>query len=81
MNIQTYYSAGYYIAELDELEVIDPIDAWGHQWYTEADAWCNESFGYSDLWGEEPVNGWKRMRNKYFFISKEERALFVLRWS
>ena len=72
---------GYYIAELDEQEVTDPIDTWGHSWYPEADDWCNQTFGPSDIWGEESVNGWKRIRNKYFFVEQSSLAMFILRWS
>lgn len=81
MNIQTYRSVDYYIAEFDEAEVTDPFDTWGHTWCTESDTWCEQTFGASDLWGEEPVNGWKRMRNKYFFTEEKKREWFVLRWS
>lgn len=81
MNIQTYHNAGYHIAELDEKEVTDPIDNWGHTWYPEADQWCTKTFGETDLWGENPVNGWKRMRNKYFFSEEKLLTLFVLKWS
>ena len=81
MNIQAYHNSGYYIAELDEQEVTDPIDNWGHSWYPEADSWCEHTFGSSDLWGEEPLNGWKRMHNRYFFVDQAKLNWFVLRWS
>lgn len=81
MNIQTYYSAGYYTAELDEPPWRPELNLWGTDWYPDIDAWCEEAFGPGDLWGEEPVTGWKRMRNKFFFVSNDELALFVLRWS
>lgn len=81
MNIQTYRSVDYYIAEFDEAEVTLPFDTWGHTWCTESDAWCEQVFGASDLWGEEPVNGWKRMRNKYFFTEEKQCEWFMLRWS
>ena len=80
MNIQTCYNAGYYIAELDEPED-EVLDIWGHSWFSECDEWCAKTFGKSDLWGEEPVNGWKRMRNKYFFTEEKNLSWFVLRWS
>jgi hypothetical protein len=79
MTIRTAFVNEYYIAELDEpLPLRDP---WGQYWYPDIDTWCGETFGAGDLWGENPVNGWKRMRNKYFFTDEAKLALFVLRWS
>jgi len=65
MNIETKSpgSGGfeYYIAELEEPEIQN--DPWGRDWFPEIDKWCEETFGPQDYWGEEPVTGWKRMRN------------------
>lgn len=85
MNIQTYYSAGYFTAELDEPgrnPVRNPgFDPWCLDWYPDIDKWCEQAFGDSDIWGEESVNGWKRMRNKYFFTEEKLLSVFVMRWS
>jgi hypothetical protein len=78
VNIKTDYYGGYYVAELEEPH---PALPWGQDWYPEIDQWCNETFGSEDLWGENPVNGWKRMRDKYFFIDEAKLSWFVLRWS
>lgn len=79
MNIKTYHNAGYYIAEFDEPDNII-LDVWGHSWFPEGNEWCTKTFGESDVWGAEPVNGWKRMRNKYFFTEQKKLNWFVLRW-
>jgi hypothetical protein len=79
MNIKTDYYGGYYIAELEEPAPV--YGHWGQDWYPEVDQWCEGTFGPSDLWGENPVNGWKRMRNKYFFIDESTLGWFVTRWS
>jgi hypothetical protein len=81
MNIQTEYSGDYYIAKLDEPNWYVGFDAWGGDWYPDIDIWCIQTFGKSDLWGEEPQTGWKRMRNKYCFTDKAKRELFILRWA
>jgi hypothetical protein len=81
MNIQTEYNAGYYIAELDAPEWHPGLNPWGGDWYPDIDIWCIQTFGKSDLWGEEPVTGWKRMQNKFFFTEENKLMLFVLRWS
>lgn len=80
MNIQTYYNAGYYTAELDEPKWTPRMNLWGQDWFPDIDQWCEDVFGKGDLWGEEPVNGWKRMRNKYFFTDETKLEWFVLRW-
>ena len=80
MNIETYYNAGYYVAELDEPELDSRMNMWGNYWFPEIDQWCEQVFGPSDVWGEEPVTGWKRMRNKFCFIEEKQREWFKLRW-
>ena len=80
MNIETYYNAGYYVAEFDEPED-GIIDVWGYSWFQEGDEWSEQIFGASDVWGEEPVIGWKRMRNKYFFTEEKQLSWFALRWA
>lgn len=45
------------------------------------DKWCEETFGKSDTWGSDPVNGWKRMRAGYYFTNPELFDMFVLRWN
>ena len=82
MKIQTeHVYGGYYVAELDEPKAQEAPAGWGHNWYPEIDAWCEKTFGDQDLWGENPVNGWKRMRNRYFFTEEKSRTLFVIKWS
>jgi hypothetical protein len=81
MNIQSYYNAGYYTAELDEPEWHPNMNMWGQDWYPEIEKWCRITFGKSDLWGEEPVNGWKSMRNKFFFTEEKQLEWFILRWT
>jgi hypothetical protein len=79
MNIRTEFDTEYYIAELDEpLPLRDP---WGRHWYPEIDEWCKQTFGVQDIWGESPVKGWKRMRNKYFFTDQAKLNWFITRWS
>jgi hypothetical protein len=82
MNIQTeFVNAGYYIAELELPTHLVSLGTWGKDWYPDIDRWCEETFGVSDIWGENPVNGWKRMRNKYFFTDEAKLNWFVTRWA
>jgi hypothetical protein len=81
MKIQTEFNAGYYIAELEEPEPEPLSDPFGQFWYLEIDTWCVETFGASDFWGEYPVTGWKRMRNKYCFTDEAKLNWFMTRWS
>jgi len=81
MKIETSHLEPYYIAELEEPTQSRPEDLWGFEWYPEIDEWCENTFGPQDFWGEEPVNGWKRMRNKYVFTYKDQLTCFVIRWS
>lgn len=84
MNIKTYfYGMDYHIAELTEPDpdVNYNVDLFGDTWYPDVDKWCEQTFGPTDIWGENPVNGWKRMQNKYFFTSESLLNMFVLRWS
>ena len=69
----------YYMITLNE--PTDSKDPWFINEYQDTDKWCEETFGAQDLWGQEPVTGWKRMRNRYYFVSESSRELFVLRWS
>lgn len=69
--------AGYYVAQLEEPDT-SPI--WGWDWYPDIDIWCETTFGQEDLWGQEPLSGWKRMRNKYFFVEENQLTCFILRW-
>ena len=79
MNIELEQIGEYYIAVLDM--PTPPYDTWGENWFPDIDAWCEETFGAGDLWGEHPVNGWKRMQNKYFFTNPAKREWFITRWS
>ena len=56
------------------------IDIYDHS-FQDVDAWCTATFGEQDLWGEDPVTGWKRMRNTYYFTDKSKKDWFVVRWS
>ena len=81
MNIVTSYSTGYYIAELEypsPKEVAE--DPYGMYWYPDVDDWCEETFGVTDIWGNNPVTGWKRLREKYFFTDEAKLNWFKLRW-
>ena len=77
MSIEIKNSDGYYIAVLPEPVVYDP---WGRQWFPEVDKWCTETFGATDSWGKDPVSGWKRIRNQYFFTDESKRTWFIVRW-
>lgn len=67
------------------VEVPDPInvgkDLWDNESYTATDLWCEQTFGPQDVWGSEPATGWKRMRNRYYFVDENKLDWFVLRWS
>lgn len=72
---------GYYVAELEIPEITENHwDVYGSTWYHEIDQWCEDTFGVQDCWGEDSVSGWKRMRNKYFFVDKEKLSWFLIRW-
>ena len=70
---------GYYIVTVQE--PLNNYDPWHYEAYHEVDNWCTQTFGKTDIWGEEPVTGWKRMRNSYFFLYESHLTLFKLRWS
>ena len=81
MNIKTDYTTGYYVAEVEfPTPGVIATDPYGSAWYPDIDAWCEQTFGEMDFWGQKPVNGWKRMRNKYFFTEQKYREWFVLRF-
>lgn len=82
MQIELEQMEPYYIAALPYYEAfgLNP-DQWGINWFPDVDAWCEQIFGKSDIWGEEPDHGWKRMRNKYFFTDDSKRTCFMLRWA
>ena len=70
----------YQIVELE-----DPIDKGQDLWYfdeyKDVDDWCQQTFGPQDIWGRDIVSGWKRMRNKYYFVGEDKLNWFVLRWA
>jgi hypothetical protein len=72
---------GYHIVELEEPEWVNDTNLWYHDHYKEVDAWCEQTLGAQDIWGSEPVTGWKRMRNRYYFVDKGKLSWFVLRWT
>ena len=81
MNITVEHKiADYHILQVDVTENMPKGDLWGKDWFPEVDAWCYESFGAQDIWGEPVVNGWKRMRNKYFFRDEDMLTMFKLRF-
>lgn len=79
MIIETEDLGDYYIAKVEM--PVPPYSTWGEDWYPEIDAWCEETFGPSDLWGEAPVSGWKRMQHKFYFTDPADRDWFITRWS
>ena len=80
LEIGKVYGGDYYTVDLEESANVD-CDPWYRYEYRDVDDWCEQTFGPQDIWGAEPVSGWKRMRNRYFFGGKDKLNLFVLRWS
>lgn len=80
ITVKTHYEGDeYYIAELPTPDY-DNGDPWFFTEFKDTDRWCEDTFGVQDLWGEEPVTGWKRMRNLYFFVDEEQLTWFITRW-
>jgi hypothetical protein len=77
--IETLGPGYYHIVELE-----DPInngqDLWYFDDYKDTDEWCKQTFGLHDMWGAPPVTGWKRMRNRYYFVDAGKLSWFVMRW-
>lgn len=69
---------GYYVAELDEPY---PLPCIWETWYPDVDEWCENTYGEEDMWGSPPLSGWKRMRNKYFFVEGDKLSWFLIKWS
>ena len=80
LEIVEHYGGDYHVVELE-----DPIDnghdLWYFEGYKDTDVWCEQTFGLQDLWGEPPVTGWKRMRNRYYFVGETKMSLFLMRWA
>jgi hypothetical protein len=70
----------YHIVELEEPIKHAGDDTWYHDEYLDVDAWCEQTFGPQDIWGSEPVSGWKRMRNRYYFVDENKLSWFMVRW-
>lgn len=70
----------YYFAELGEFVAPDR-DIFCNIPMKPLEDWCESVFGEQDIWGSEPVSGWKRMRNTFYFTREELRDMFVLRWT
>ena len=70
----------YFILEIAITDGMYAADPWGRLWFPEIYTWCNATFGKEDMWGAQPITGWKRMRNTYFFTSEEMMCMFKLRW-
>ena len=83
MQIELEHMAPYYIAILPYHEVKQGsnTDLCRINWFPDVDVWCEQIFGKSDIWGEEPDNGWKCLHNKYFFTDDSKRTYFILRWA
>lgn len=66
---------GYYVVGVD-------AEQRGETYYDEKypylTAWCLQTFGPEDFWGSDPVSGWKRMGNQYYFTKEEMRTIFLL---
>ena len=80
LEIIEHHGGDYHIVELEE-PVVGLADPWYHNEYLNVDAWCEQTFGPSDIWGQEIVSGWKRMRNRYYFVGEDKFNWFVTRWS
>jgi hypothetical protein len=80
LEIVERHDSGYHIVELE-----DPADhgqdLWYFDEYLDIDAWCEQTFGPQDVWGREIESGWKRMRNRYYFVGEDRLNWFVMRWS
>ena len=80
LEVVEIHGGDYHIVELE-----DPIDKGHDLWYfdeyEDIDLWCEQTFGPSDIWGQEIETGWKRMRNRYFFVGEDKLNWFVTRWS
>mgnify|MGYP003352725831 CR=1 FL=1 len=79
LEIGDHWDEFYYTVEIMEDHL--PDDPWYHRSFPNVDTWCAETFGDQDRWGDEPVTGWKRMRNTYFFTEKSKMDWFVVKWS
>ena len=72
--------ADYFILEIAVTDEMVAEDPWLLHQFLEIDKWCADSFGEQDVWGSDPVNGWKRLRNKYFFTKEDMCSMFMLKW-
>ena len=70
----------YYILEVYVTDAMIAEDLWGLTWFPEIEDWCTDSFGDQDIWGENPISGWKRMINRYFFTKEDMCSIFILKW-
>ena len=68
----------HYVAELRDYTDAETRYGDTHPKITE---WCTQTFGTEDCWGADPISGWKRMTNRYYFTDEQNLELFVLRWS
>jgi hypothetical protein len=81
LEIVEYLGGDYHIVVLEEPEWVKGITPWYHDHYKDTDEWCEQTFGPQDIWGQQIDTGWKRMRNRYYFVSEDKLNWFVLRWS
>jgi hypothetical protein len=80
LEIVEHYGGEYHIVDLEEPTHVNH-DTWYRDEYLDVDEWCEETFGPQDIWGREIVSGWKRMRNRYYFVGEDKLNWFVTRWS
>ena len=77
------YPGDYWVAEVSvsAYDAIQDVFLIHHPDLVTIDQWCEETFGPSDMWGEDRVTGWKRMYKRYYFSNTELLNMFALRWS
>jgi hypothetical protein len=79
LSVLDYVISDYHIVQI--LKECDPDDLWYLKSFHDVDEWCSDTFGPQDIWGSDPTSGWKRMRNNYYFLDKQDLMIFVLKWS
>lgn len=70
----------YWAAAFEDFQY-DKTDPYCHIPMAPIEDWCEDVFGEQDIWGSDPVTGWKRMRNVFYFTQESARDMFVLRWA
>jgi len=81
MKLEVFERDGdYHMVDLEVPEWAKAMNPWYYHDFKEVDVWCEQTFGPQDIWGSDPVTGWKRMRNRYYFVGEDKLNWFVLRW-